>query len=138
MSKWKQLGIDIAARYAEMSKDPSTKVGACIMDGKFQVSAGYNGPPMGVRDDNCDRDTRIARTLHAELNAILAAKRDLAGCTIYVTHMPCSQCAAIIIQAGIEKIVCPAPTGEFAERWAESIHNSYEMFREADVYLEGY
>ena len=133
MNKWDKLGIDISARMATMSKDPSTLVGACIMKGKFIVSQGYNGPPMGVKDFVMDRETRLARTLHAEVNAILTAKQDLTGCTIFVTHVPCSNCAAIIIQAGLTRVVYPKPTEEFQKRWGISIINAMNLFIEAGV-----
>jgi len=138
ISKWKKLGIDTAALMSGLSKDPSTKVGASIMRDKFIVSAGYNGPPAGVRDIERTREERLAITLHAELNAILSAKQDLTGCTIYVTHICCAACAAVIIQAGIERVVYPRPDSDFTERWQFEIGLAAEMFADAGVYVDEY
>ena len=95
------------------SKDPSTQVGACIIDeDKKIIGIGYNGFPMGSSDDSMpwDKegeflDTKYPYVVHAELNAILNSIKSLKNCTIYVTHFPCNECAKAIIQAGIKTII---------------------------------
>lgn len=100
------------------SKDPSTQVGACIMNNdNKQVSVGYNGLPMGMNDDEFPWNSPGEKTgnifttknpwvVHAERNAILNSHgQDLEGTTIYVTLFPCNECAKSIIQAGIKKVV---------------------------------
>ena len=126
----------VAELVAKWSKDPSTKVGAVIADGKDLVSIGFNGFPKGV-DDNQDllmsRETRLARTLHAEVNAVLYARRDLTGMTMYVNLPPCSQCAAIIIQSGIKRVVTREIDPDFFVRWEKSIKHASSLFMEAGV-----
>lgn len=132
--KWDKRMLDMAALVASWSKDESTNVGAVIVDDKNRiVSVGYNGFPRGVKDESLSRDEKLRRTIHAERNAILFAKQDVSGCTIYVTHMPCAQCAALLIQAGITRVVTHAPRADFASRWAEDIESALAMFEQAGM-----
>lgn len=137
MNKWDCRMLGIASLVATWSKDPSTGVGAVIVDEKNRVvSMGFNGFPRSVRDDDQilnNRDEKLRRTIHAEANAILFAGRSVEGCTIYVTHPPCAKCAATIIQAGIRRVVSRPPWNSFTERWADDIRSAAEMFAEADV-----
>jgi dCMP deaminase len=137
LTKWDARHLEMAHHAAAWSKDPSTKVGARIVDSRARViSEGFNGPPRGVEDNPAvDRETKLRRTIHAERNAILFAQRDLAGTTIYVTHHPCAQCAALIVQAGIARVVCNAPDPAFQVRWAEDIAEAQHIFAEAGVTL---
>ena len=134
-SKWAQRFFQLAELVGSWSKDPSTQVGAVITQGNRVVSLGFNGYPHGVSDraDTDDRDMKYAKTIHAEENAILFAKRDLANCEIWVTHFPCPNCAAKIIQTGITVVHCPAQTSDFLSRWGEKITISESMFVEAGV-----
>lgn len=134
MNKWDARFLDLASLVASWSKD-QTKVGACVADGNNRVvSLGYNGFPRGVADDmSVPREKKLMRVLHAESNAILHARRDLSGCSIYVTRPPCSNCAALIIQSGIARVVYEAPDPAFMVRWGDSIAESEAMFREAGV-----
>lgn len=135
--KWDRRFLDLAANVAQWSKDASTQVGAVITDSRKRiVSVGFNGYPAGVDDSKVpSREEKLRRTIHAERNAILFAGRDLAGCTIYVTHHPCAVCMATIIQAGITRVVFPAPHGDFADRWKDHIRSAQEMAIEAEVIL---
>lgn len=132
---WHQRFLDLARHVAGWSHDPSTQVGAVIVDSDRRVvSQGYNGPPRGTSDGLTDRETRLLRTIHAETNAILFARRDLAGCSLYVTHHPCAHCAAVIIQSGLKQVyVPPMDTDEFRERWEVSLIAADMMFQEAGV-----
>ena len=124
---------------ASWSKDGSTKVGAIIANGKKFISLGFNGPASGVDDSMIDlgREVKLAITLHAELNAILEARRDLTGCTIYVWPMPpCAQCAAAIIQVGITRVVSCGPTEAQHERWGRDFALAERMYRDAGVTLD--
>lgn len=127
----------MAAHVALLSKDPSTKVGAVIFDEKRRViSTGYNGFARGVEDSEdrlVDRGTKLKLTLHAEKNAILFATKALEGCTIVVTHPCCSQCAAMVVQAGIRHVMFPQPSLQFATRWADDLKLTYQQFLEAGV-----
>lgn len=135
--KWIGRFIDMAMLVSSWSKDPSTKVGAVIVDDKQRVvSVGFNGFARGVQDRvDVSRETKLARIIHAEPNAILFANRAVTGCTIFVTRPPCSNCAALIIQSGIARVVCQQPDDAFMERWGASIAESTQTFNEAGVEL---
>jgi dCMP deaminase len=134
-TSWDHRLLSLAQHVAGWSKDPSTKVGAVIADYDHRVlSVGFNGYPKGVPDVGLfDREHKLARIVHAEMNALLFASAPLEGATLYVWPMPpCSHCAGPIIQAGIGRIVSPpAPS-----RWAEACAIGAEMFREANVMLD--
>lgn len=111
---WQDYFISLAHVSSLRSKDPSTQVGACIVDKKNRiVSLGYNGFPMGCSDEefpwtkNSDDplENKYAYVVHAEANAILNSNSDVKGCTLYVTMFPCNECAKLIIQSGIEKVI---------------------------------
>ena len=111
---WDEYFMGIAALSAKRSKDPSTQVGACIVnDGNKIMSVGYNGFPMGCDDDifpwertGEELETKYPYVCHAELNAILNNRgANLEGCRIYVTLFPCNECAKAIIQSGIKEVV---------------------------------
>lgn len=138
MNKWDQHGIEEAKLIAKLSKDGSTQVGAYIADKlNRSVSKGYNGPPRRLPDTNWitqDRERKLAATIHAEINAILFAERDrLDGATLYCTHPPCSNCAALIVQSGIARVVCPEPTEDFVARWGTL---GKELLEDAGLCLE--
>lgn len=111
---WDEYFMGVAQLAAMRSKDPSTQVGACIVDGENHIlSTGYNGFPCGCSDDvfpwerqgdYCE--TKYPFVVHAELNAILNAHgKDLTGSKIYVSLFPCNECAKAIIQSGIKEII---------------------------------
>ena len=111
---WDEYFMGVAQLAAERSKDPSTQVGACIVDGEKRIlSTGYNGFPHGCSDDefpwNRDEskgDTKYQYVVHAELNAILnASGKSLAGSTLYVGLFPCNECAKAIIQSGVSEVI---------------------------------
>jgi dCMP deaminase len=140
--KWTFRFIEMAKLVASWSKDPSTKVGAVIVDGSNRVvSLGYNGFPAGVHDDHdilVDRDRKIMRTIHAEENAIIFSKQSLQGCSIYVTHPPCAGCAAKIIQTGIASVAYASPSDEFLSRWQKQYDEAIAMFYEAGLIVESF
>ena len=127
--KWHRRFLDVAGLVADWSKDPSTRVGAVIVDDERRiVSTGYNGLPRGVPDlpDYLeDRSLKYPMIIHAEHNAVLTAReRDLRNCTLYATHAPCSRCTAAAIQAGIRRFVAPMPEGDYLSRWMEDLRIS--------------
>ena len=134
LSKWSKRFLEMATLVASWSKDSSTKVGAVISDSnKKVVSVGFNGFPMLTDDNDLPRERKLLRTIHAELNAILTARRSVEGCTIHITAPPCSQCAAAIVQSGITKVIFYYPENGFAERWALSTEEAGRIFEEAGV-----
>ena len=111
---WDEYFMGVALLASQRSKDPSTQVGACIVDGgKRILSTGYNGFPMGCSDDEFpwNRDEKLGETkynfvVHAELNAILnAGGKSLVGSRIFVSLFPCHECAKAIIQSGVKEVV---------------------------------
>ena len=112
---WEEYFMAIAELSAKRSKDPSTQVGACIVNTKKRIiGIGYNGFPIGCSDDELpwDRegeflDTKYPYVCHAEMNAITNAsnKPQLEGATMYVSLFPCNECAKLIVQVGIKEIV---------------------------------
>ena len=110
---WDQYFMGIAILSSERSKDPSTRVGACIVniDNKI-LSMGYNGAPTGLSDDIMpwDREgdnlkTKYPYVCHSELNAILNCPTSVKGAKVYVTLFPCNECAKAIIQSGIKEVI---------------------------------
>jgi len=135
MSKWDQRYLDLAKHIATWSKDPSTQCGAVITDGHRIISTGFNGFPQGIDDDErLDvRSKKYEIVIHAEMNAVLFAKQDLHGCTIYTyPYQPCSRCASVLIQAGIRRVVT---TKQVPGRWQESFDIANGLFNEANVEL---
>ncbi len=110
---WDSYFMGLAHLSAKRSKDPSTQVGAVIVDdNKHVIGIGYNGLPWGCSDDEFPweregefGDTKYPYVVHAEPNAILNATSDLTNSTLYVTLFPCNECAKLIIQSGIKEIV---------------------------------
>ncbi len=113
---WDEYFRSIAFLSSLRSKDPHTKVGACIVSKEHKVlSLGYNGRPTGIDDEKIPWSRRDARhplldskypyVCHAELNAILNSSHNLEGATIYVTLFPCNECTKAIIQSGIKKVI---------------------------------
>ena len=131
-----EYGMELAKTASLMSKDPSTRVGTCLMaeDGTI-VSLGRNGTVRGVDDSKWiqgDRDLKLAVTLHSELNAILNATGSVAGCTAYVYPLPvCSHCAAVLAQSGVRRVVCAE--SKPGDRWHESGMIGRELLIEAGV-----
>ena len=111
---WDEYFMGVAALSAKRSKDPNTQVGACIVnEEKRIVGIGYNGFPRGCEDDvfpwgkgNDDPlENKYPYVVHAEANCILNTTAKLTGATLYVTLFPCTECAKLIIQSGIKKLV---------------------------------
>ena len=136
---WDQYFMGMAHLSAMRSKDPNTRVGACIVNPqKRVVGLGYNGFPYGCEDDEFPwaRDGQFLETkypyvVHAELNAILNSIQDLHGCTLYVSLFPCNECAKAIIQAGITCVVYESDKYD----GTEGNIASKRMFRDAGVKL---
>ena len=111
---WDEYFMGVALLAAKRSKDPSTQVGACIVNqDKKIISTGYNGFPIGISDDDFpwEREgdflnTKYAYVCHAELNAILNNPgTSLKGCVVYTPLFPCNECAKAIVQSGIAEII---------------------------------
>ncbi len=138
---WDIRFLRLAQEISKWSKDPSTKAGAVIVapDNSI-ISTGFNGLPRGIFDSSAtlhDREKKYKLIIHADLNAILYAKRPLdinafpEGATIYTwPFQPCSSCASCIIQVGIKKVVFPTPPS-MHPRWEDSFQLAMDIFAEA-------
>ena len=112
---WEEYFMAVAQLSARRSKDPSTQVGACIVNrNKRIIGIGYNGFPTGCSDDELPwgregdlLETKYPYVCHAEMNAITNAtnKPDLDGATMYVSLFPCNECAKLLVQVGISEVV---------------------------------
>ena len=108
---WDEYFMGIAVLSAKRSKDPSTQVGACIVNKDNRIiSVGYNGMPRCCSDDEFpwDKndnplDSKYLYVCHAELNAILNCDRgNVRDCICYTTLFPCNECARLLFSR-----VCP-------------------------------
>lgn len=110
---WNDYFMSLAILASKRSKDPNSQVGACIIDKNNKiVSLGYNGFPIGCSDDELPwerkgdpLETKYLYVCHAEINSILLADKKLDNCILYSTLAPCNECAKLIIQSGIKKVV---------------------------------
>lgn len=110
---WDEYFMGVALLSAKRSKDPSTQVGACVVnEDKRIIGIGYNGFPRGCSDDifpwgkesNNVLETKYPYVVHAEANAILNSSSSLKNSTVYVTLFPCNECAKLLIQSGVKHI----------------------------------
>jgi dCMP deaminase len=142
--RWDIKYLNLAKHVSTWSHDPSTKVGAVVVNWDYQQEfIGYNGFPKGVLDTlkrYSDRETKYKMVVHAEVNAILKAGHLAKGSTLYVYPafaLPpvCNECAKVAIQAGIKEVVGYNPdlNDERVKRWFQSIEISRTMFEEAGI-----
>lgn len=140
-TNWDARWIEHAKAIAQWSKDPRRKVGCLIIDAdQNQLSGGYNGFPRGIADDDRlnDRETKLKMIIHAEANAVASAARNgnsIKGATAYVTHNPCSQCACLLVQAGIKRVVCISQHG-YSSEWEKDFQWARILLAEAKVELK--
>ena len=140
---WDEYFMGIALLSSMRSKDPSTQVGACIVNSEKRIlSMGYNGMPRCCSDDEFpwDKnenplDSKYLYVCHAELNAILnCASGNVRGCTVYTTLFPCNECAKAIIQSGIAEVVYMSD--KYSD--SDSVLASKRMFTTAGVKFREY
>ena len=101
--------LRMAHIWSENSYCKRRKVGALVVKDKTIISDGYNGTPSGF-ENVCEDENNVTKpyVLHAEANAITKLARSTnsgEGATLYVTASPCIECAKLIIQAGIRRVV---------------------------------
>lgn len=106
---WDEYFMNIAEEVAKKSKDPSVQVGCVVVDPKHRpVSFGYNGMVQGADESKMtlsERPMKYYFAIHAEMNALIFAKQDLTGCTIYCTYATCENCLKYCLQAGVKRFV---------------------------------
>lgn len=142
IDKWDLRFLHLAKFIGSWSKDPSRKVGAVVTKGKYIVSLGYNGFPKNVIDSEeryLDRNLKLNFVVHAETNAILSSSKYLEGCFLYVFPLfPCNECAKLIIQSGIKRVVSVTMKKDSESYWHKKILYSKMMFDEAKVEYKEY
>lgn len=123
-SSWDTTWADVARVVSSRSSCERAQVGAVIVRDNHVVSTGYNGPASGYpaetglgcrqwcpRSAGGDLDSSVGYgyacpSIHAEANALLhASRRDVEGATVYVTHAPCADCAKLISNSGVARVV---------------------------------
>ena len=132
----KQLELDkkyirMARIWAENSYCTRRKVGALIVKDKMIISDGYNGTPSGF-ENVCETEEGVTKSyvLHAEANAITKIAKSgnsSLGATLYVTASPCIECAKLIIQSGIKRVV-------YSEKYR--LEDGIELLKRAGVEVE--
>ena len=133
--KWDLRYLDMSRLVSTWSKDPSTQVGAVIVskDNKI-ISLGYNGLPQKIPDDLSilhNRAEKYKYIIHAETNAILTANTSVKDCTLYTyPFLPCTNCASMIIQAGIIRVVSLECVDN---RWRDKLEDSKNLFKKAKI-----
>jgi len=130
-NKVDRLYLKMAKIWAENSHCKRSQVGCLIVNNRQIISDGYNGTPSGFSNEceDCDNNT-LPTVLHAEANAItkIAKSTNSAeGSTLYVTLSPCFDCAKLIIQAGIKRIV-------YSEVYRKT--DSFKLFEEAGIEIK--
>lgn len=108
-NRYDKVYLNIAKEFGNLTYSTKRKVGAVIVKNDTIIAQGFNGTPNGF-DNKCEDDNNKTQwfVLHAEANAILkCAKNGIScdGATLYVTTSPCKDCAKLILQSGITKVV---------------------------------
>ena len=129
--------LRLAELVSRRSKDPSTKTGAVIVDSAGRVvSTGYNGFAQRMPDkpeNYANREEKYSRIVHCEMNALIFAQRNLAGCTLYTwPFMSCDRCVVHMIQAGVTRFVAPHND---AERWRAAFDKTRGYIHECQLEL---
>ena len=137
--EWEEYFMELAKLTAKRSKDPVTQVGAVIINkNKRVIGLGYNGfidiPDNDklfpwTKNSNNYEEIKYSYVIHAEANAILNSISSIKDSTLYVTLFPCRECAKLIIQSGIKKIVYL----DYKEDLA-----SLRMFKAANIEINQY
>jgi dCMP deaminase len=137
---WDSYFMDIAFQVARRSTCLRASVGAVIVRDKRILTTGYNGSPRGL--PHCTEvgcliiNEHCVRTLHAEQNAIIQGALhgvDVSHSTLYVTHQPCLNCAKMIINAGIGRVVYAGDyPDDIARSFLEQAHVELVRFLDGD------
>ncbi|XP_021360243.1 deoxycytidylate deaminase-like [Mizuhopecten yessoensis] len=140
---WEEYFMGVALLSARRSKDPPKKVGACIVNkNKRIVGLGYNGFPDNIpyndaqipweKSSEKDADGNVQNkhlyVCHAEMNAIVnKLSVDITGCTMYTTLFPCNECAKLICQSRLGKVVYLKRKDEDDEGKNKAAENMFKM-----------
>jgi dCMP deaminase len=139
--KWHSRFLKLAKEVASWSIDPSTKVGCVLVKEKRVISTGYNGFPKNISDDFdrlMDREQKYEITVHAEVNAVTTAALhgvSTEGASAYITLMPCSRCASVLINAGVNAVYVAGGT-TIPDRWLKNFILASKLLAEAGITYE--
>ena len=130
-TKFDRSYLEMARVWARNSYCTRRQVGALIVKDRMVISDGYNGTPSGF-ENVCEDENGVTKpyVLHAEANAITKVAKSgnsSLGATMYVTASPCIECAKLIIQAGIRRVV-------YSEDYRSS--DGLDLLRRAGVEVE--
>lgn len=123
--------LEMAAIWAKNSYCKRRQVGALLVKDKMIISDGFNGTPAGF-ENQCEDENDVTKpyVLHAEANAITKVAKSgnsSEGATLYITTSPCIECAKLIIQSGIERVV-------YSEEYRKS--EGIELLKRANIKVE--
>jgi dCMP deaminase len=129
--KFDRSYLEMAAVWAKNSYCQRRQVGAILVKDRMIISDGYNGTPSGF-ENVCEDENGVTKpyVLHAEANAITKVAKSSnssLGATLYVTASPCLECAKLIIQAGITRVV-------YSEEYR--ITDGVDLLRRAGIQVE--
>lgn len=136
ISNWDIRYLRLAKYVAQWSKDPSTQCGAILVrPNRTMASVGFNGFAREMSDDADlynDRPVKYSRVIHSEWNAIRSSRdHDLTGYSVYAWPMPpCDNCTNCLIQKGISRCICPAPSADKLERWATQFSYALQNWKQ--------
>lgn len=125
--------LEMAAIWAKNSYCKRRQVGALLVKDKMIISDGFNGTPAGF-ENQCEDENDATKpyVLHAEANAITKVAKSgnsSEGATLYITTSPCIECAKLIIQSGIERVV-------YSEEYRKS--EGIELLKRANIKVENF
>lgn len=142
---WMNYFFNIAREVAEKSKDPSTKVGAILVDPETKriIGTGYNGFPARVAEtfERWQRPIKYSFVCHAEMNVIAAAAKfgiKTDGCDLFVTLHPCCDCAKLVASAGIKRIfyIDDGSDMQKSDDWRKLLNHAKTIFAESGIVLK--
>jgi len=136
--EWDIRFLRLAREVSTWSKDPSTQTGAIIVrPNKSVASMGFNGFPQSMPDLAAhyeNREEKLSRIVHCEMNALLFSKESVTGYTLYTwPFASCDRCAVHMLQAGIVRFVYPELPEDKKGRWQASLERTLAYFRECRV-----
>lgn len=142
-TEWDRRYLRLAREIASWSRDPSTSVGAILVDAQhIALATGHNGFTSGLRDTPerlNNRETRLKLTLHGEENCLINAGKAghaVLGATCYVWPLaPCVSCASKLVQAGVRTIVTVTASPALTSRWGDDLALAQEVYNETGVDL---
>lgn len=140
---WEELFMRHVYLISQKSKDPRTKIGAVLVkDGETDpIATGFNGFPRGILDKEelyLNRETKYPIICHAEFNSVINAARkgvSTIGSILYTQAPVCNECAKVVIQAGVIKVVYhfQFPKLTHLTKWVESCKLGNSMLVEAGI-----